>query len=69
MGGFMTACSHPPASIERIAGIRRVDRVHRAASVVGLVCFGLSIGLIGLNVWVALLPLAFWTGWIQLASP
>jgi hypothetical protein len=69
MGGLMTPCSRPPANIERIAGVRRVDRVHRAASVVGLGCFGLSILLIGLNVWVALLPLAFWTGWIQVASP
>jgi hypothetical protein len=65
----MTACSHPPADMGRIADIRRIDRVHRAASGVGVVCFGLSIGLIGLSVWLALLPLAFWTGWIQLASP
>jgi hypothetical protein len=65
----MTACSQPHATIGHNAHLRRVGRVHRGASVVGFVCFGLSIGLIGLSVWLALLPLAFWTGWIQLASP
>jgi hypothetical protein len=37
--------------------------------VVALVCVCCSVGLIGLDFWLALLPLAFWTGWIQLASP
>jgi hypothetical protein len=55
--------------MESSAHIIRVDRVHRAAAVLALACVSLSVGLMGLSNWLALLPLAFWTGWIQLASP
>jgi hypothetical protein len=49
--------------------LHRIDRVHRGAASLGLLCVASSVALIGLGRWLALLPLAFWTGWVQLSSP
>jgi hypothetical protein len=65
----MTATFHGGRLGDAGVHIRRIDRLRRATTLLVVTCCGLSVALIGLSVWLALLPLAFWTGWIQLASP
>ncbi len=47
----------------------RLAYVSRLASALAIACTAAAVLLMAVSPWAALLPLAFWSGWVRLSDP